>query len=71
MSLPRTYSWYVLTSTLQTCISLINFTPVQSLADVKRQLAALESEELAKGVVLNEMSSSTYISSVILLEDQQ
>lgn len=44
---------------------------VQSLADVKRQLALLESEELAKGIVLNEMSASTYISSVILLEDQQ
>lgn len=43
----------------------------QSVAEVKLELAKGEAEELAKGIILNEMAASTYISSVIALEDQK
>ncbi|KZV60704.1 hypothetical protein PENSPDRAFT_694042 [Peniophora sp. CONT] len=43
----------------------------QSLADVKLELAQAEAAEMAQGVSLNEMTASTYITSVITLEDQK
>jgi len=51
--------------------SLLIVNIVQSVAEVKLELAKEEVEELAKGIVLNEMMASTYISSVIALEDQK
>lgn len=43
----------------------------QSTATIKRKLAEEETAELARGVALNEMTASTYIATVIALEDQK